>query len=209
MTDEERYKILLANDDEEELGRLAELVERAGHDVVSLAVSVAEAGDAIVEHRPEMAMVLVHGDEEHALELMVEIRSFAEIPLVVLARTITDETLRQAADHALEVLHLPGDHEAVSQVIGLAAERHLQRTQLERRVGEMSGIIERRSTVERAKGILMERHGIDEVEAFERMRTHARSNQLKVIDVAASIVTARDLLPAPAVAITTGDRETA
>jgi AmiR/NasT family two-component response regulator len=201
MTQEAHYKILLANNDEAELRRLAELVERAGHEVVALAVSVAEAGDAIVEHRPEMAMVLVHGDEGHAFELMVEIRSFAEIPLVILARRISDETLRRAADQALEILHLPGDHETVARVIRVAAERHRERSRLETRVGEMSGIIERRATIERAKGILMERHGIGEVEAFERMRSHARSNQLKVIDVAASVVTARDLLPAPPVAV--------
>jgi AmiR/NasT family two-component response regulator len=197
VTEEARYRILLANENEDELRKLAELVERAGHDVVALAVSTAEAGDAIVENRPEMAMILVEGDEEHAIELMVEIRSFAEIPLVILARSIGDDTLRRAADQELEVLHLPGEGSTVARVIQAGAERHRRQRRLERRIGEMDNIIERRSTIEQAKGILMERHGIGSVEAFERIREHARANHFKVADVAASIVTARELLPAP------------
>ena len=188
------FKVLLANEDEEELERLAGLVAAAGHEVVSLAITPGETGDAIVEHRPDIAMILVHGDEQHAIELMVEIRSFAEIPLVILARTISDDLLRSAADQTLEVMHLPDQAETIARVIQLAAQRHEEQTKLLRKVGEMDGILERRSTIEQAKGILMERHGIDDIEAFTQIRDFARQNQLKVVDVASSIVTARELL---------------
>jgi response regulator NasT len=191
---DETFKVLLADEEKEELRHLAQLVEAAGHDVVALAITAAGTGDAIVEHRPDMAMILVHGDEQHAVELMVEIRSFAEIPLVVLARSIGDELLRSAADHALEVLHLPDQAETVNRVIQLAAERHREQQRMLHKIGEIDGILQRRSTIEQAKGILMERHGIDDVQAFTQIRDLARNNQLKVVDVATSIVTARELL---------------
>lgn len=194
MNVEDRRRALLANDDEEELAGLARLVESAGHEVVALAVSAGEAGDAIVEHRPDMAMILLEGDEEHGLELMVEIRSFAEIPLVILARSISDDALRRAADQTLEVLHLPGTAETVAQVIRVAVERHAEQRSMETRLGDLDGLLERRSTIEQAKGILMERHAIDAVDAFTMMREHARANQLRVVDVATSVLTARDLL---------------
>jgi AmiR/NasT family two-component response regulator len=188
------YTVLLANEDRDELEGLASLVEGAGHEVCALAISSAEAGDAIIEHRPSMAMILVEGDHEHALQLMVEIGSFADIPLVMLAREISDEILQAASEQDVVLLHLPGRPETVGQVISMAAERHQERRKLEKRVGEIDGILERRSTIEQAKGILMERHGIDAAEAFTQLRNHARSNQLRVVDVAASIITARDLL---------------
>lgn len=193
---ETRFNVLLANHDEDELRALAELVEAAGHQVVALAITVAEVGDAIIEHKPTMAMLMVEGDEQHSFELMVEIRSFADIPLVVLARSTSDDALSRAADQALEVLHMPGEPETVARVIKLAAERHEERRGLEKRIGEMDGILERRSTIEQAKGILMERHGVDGVAAFTMIREHARANQLRAADVAASIITARDLLSA-------------
>ncbi len=190
----ERHKVLLANDDREELAALAELVEGAGHEVVALAISVGEAGEAIVTNQPTLAMVLIEQDEEHGIGLIVEIRSFADIPLVVLARQVSDASMKRAADLALEVLHLPGEPDTVAAVIDSASRLHAERRGLERRVGEFDGILERRSVIEQAKGILMERHGIDANEAFERIREHARSNQVRVADVAASVVTARDLL---------------
>jgi AmiR/NasT family two-component response regulator len=193
---DQRHRVLLANKDRDELGELAEFVEAAGHDVVALAISVGEVGDAIIENRPDMALILIEQDEEHALNLMAEINSFAGIPLVILAREISDESLREAADQSLEVLHMPGSADTIDQVISLAARRFEERVAVERRLGEMDGVLERRSTIEQAKGILMERHGIDAVEAFNLIREHARSNQLRVADVAASVVTARELLTA-------------
>lgn len=195
---DECHTVLLANEEEAELKELAELVEGAGHEVVALAITASEAADAIVEHRPTLAMILVDDDEGHALELIVEIRSFADIPLVVLARSVSDETLQRAADRALEVLHVPSRPETVAQVIRVAAERHADRKKLESRVGEIDGIVERRATIEQAKGILMERHGVGAVDAFEMIREHARENQLRVVDVAASVIAARDLLTATA-----------
>ena len=194
----ESQKVLLANADRDELEALAQLVEQAGHDVVALTITAAETADAIVENRPTMAMILVEGDEDHALDLMVEIRSFADIPLVVLARSISDPSLQQAAELALEVLHVPGTPDTVAKVIETAGQRFSERKSFERRVGEFDGILERRTIIEQAKGILMERHGIDANEAFGRIRDLARSKQLRVADVAASVITARDLLgPGP------------
>lgn len=198
----ESYRVLLANADKDELRALSTLVEAAGHVVVDLAISGGEAGEAIVEHRPEMAMILIEPDElDHALHLMTEIRSYADIPLVLLARRIEDETLRQVTEHGMEVLHLPSKPETVAGVIRVAAERDAERKQLERRVGEIDNVLDRRSTIEQAKGILMERHGLGAAEAFDRIRDHARSANLRVVDVAASIITARELLTSEPVAV--------
>jgi AmiR/NasT family two-component response regulator len=49
--------------------------------------------------------------------------------------------------------------------------------------------------IERAKGILMERHGIPEQEAFEMLRDQARATNRRVLDVAAAVVEGRPLLP--------------
>ena len=194
---EHTHRVLLANADEGELAALALLVEAAGHEVVALAISPGEAAEAIVEHKPSLAMLLVEPEEiDHALGLMVEIRSFTDIPLAVLAREVDDQTLRKIADHSMEALHLPGEAETVARVIEVAARREADRRRLERRVGDFEGVLERRSTIEQAKGILMERHGIDATGAFESIRDHARARNLRVVDVADSIITARDLLVA-------------
>ena len=66
----------------------------------------------------------------------------------------------------------------------LAVRRFAELHELENAVGELEGAITRRATIERAKGILMERHGLSNQEAFEMLRTEARSNNRRVYDVA-------------------------
>ncbi len=47
---------------------------------------------------------------------------------------------------------------------------------------------QRRAVIERAKGVLMERDLIDEREAFERLRSYARSSSLRLIDLAEAVL---------------------
>jgi AmiR/NasT family two-component response regulator len=198
----ENCRVLLANADKDELRALSKLVEAGGHDVVALAISAPEVAEAIVEEEPDIAMILIEPDEfEHTLTLMTEIRGYADIPIVVLAREIDEGAHKEISRQAMEVLHLPSEAETVAAVIRLASERDRERKALESRVGEIDSVLERRSTIEQAKGILMERHGIDPDEAFKRIRDHARSGNMRVVDVAASIIAARELLATDPVSV--------
>jgi AmiR/NasT family two-component response regulator len=49
--------------------------------------------------------------------------------------------------------------------------------------------------IERAKGIVMERHGLDERAAFELMRDHARAQSRRVVDMAVAVSDGHALLP--------------
>jgi hypothetical protein len=60
---------------------------------------------------------------------------------------------------------------------------------------DLEGAFGRRAITERAKGILMERHSIDEMATFEMLRDHARGANRKLIDIAAAVVDGHPLLP--------------
>jgi response regulator NasT len=60
---------------------------------------------------------------------------------------------------------------------------------------DLEGAFGRRAVTERAKGILMERHAVDESKAFEMLRDHARSVNRRLVDVAAAVVDGHPLLP--------------
>ena len=62
----------------------------------------------------------------------------------------------------------------------------------------LEGAFGRRAVTERAKGILMERHGIDEQAAFNMLREHARRHNRKMVDVAEEVVDTHQLLPGAA-----------
>ncbi|MEX0674921.1 MAG: ANTAR domain-containing protein [Gaiellaceae bacterium] len=60
---------------------------------------------------------------------------------------------------------------------------------------DLEGAFGRRALTERAKGILMERHSVDESQAFEMLRNHARATNRKLLDVATAVVDGHRLLP--------------
>ena len=60
---------------------------------------------------------------------------------------------------------------------------------------DLQGAFGRRALIERAKGILMERHGIDEASAFEMLREQSRTANRKLVDLATAVVDGHRLLP--------------
>ena len=60
---------------------------------------------------------------------------------------------------------------------------------------DLQGAFGRRALIERAKGILMERHTIDDQHAYELLREHSRVNNRKLADLATAVVDGHRLLP--------------
>ena len=60
---------------------------------------------------------------------------------------------------------------------------------------DLEGAFGRRALIERAKGILMERHAVDEDVAFEMLREHSRRTNRKLVDLATAVVDGHRLLP--------------
>jgi hypothetical protein len=58
----------------------------------------------------------------------------------------------------------------------------------------LQGAFGRRAIIEQAKGILMERNGIDAEAAFALLKSHSQQNGRKVIDVAQAVTQTHQLL---------------
>jgi response regulator NasT len=60
---------------------------------------------------------------------------------------------------------------------------------------DLEGAFGRRAITERAKGILMERHSVDDAAAYEMLRDHSRHANRKLLDIASAVVDGHALLP--------------
>jgi CheY-like chemotaxis protein len=63
-------KVLVADEDHDALDSVAQLLGRLGHQVWARAVGVAEVSRQIDEDEPDVALVKLHDDDDHALELI-------------------------------------------------------------------------------------------------------------------------------------------
>lgn len=191
-------RILAADEDREALRRTAERLAVLGHHVTATAIDLAEVTEAVSREDPQLSVVVVHADDEHALDLIEEIGAFASGPVIALMTSQDAEFARRAADRGIYAAVRDDEPAALQSAIEVAMRRHAEHEQLEDEIGRLRGAFERRAIIERAKGILMERHGIREREAFERLRSHARSHNRRVADVAVAVTEGHGLLgPAP------------
>jgi len=187
-------RILAADEDQEALERTARMLGRLGHDVTATAVDLAQVTEAVAREDPELSVVVVHHDDEHALDLIEEITAFAAGPVIALLNEEDHDFVRRAAERGLYAAVRDGDPEAVQSAIEVALSRHAENARLGEQIVRLESALERRALIERAKGILMERHGIGDRTAFDRIRAHARSNNRTVLDVAAAVTDGHALL---------------
>jgi response regulator NasT len=188
-------RILAADENQAALHNTAAILRELGHEVTEFAIGTAEVADAIAREDPDASVVVVHRDDEHALGLIDEIVSFSTGPVVALLDAEDPEFVRQAADRGIHAYARPITAEAVQSALEVAIRRHAEQSKLSEAVGQLETALERRALIERAKGILMERHSADERAAFELLRAKARSTNRSVVDLARAVLDGHSLLP--------------
>jgi len=177
----ESLRVLVADEDKQQLEPVGDALEELGHEVIALAVSARETARATHEHRPDLAIVALHEDKEHALELIEQIVDEATCPVCLLAADPSREFLSAAARRGV-FAHLDStDQTELAGGIDIAVERY-------RQFRDLLQAFDRRARIERAKGLLMERHGIGEEEAFERLRRHARDTRRPIMGVVEDVL---------------------
>jgi AmiR/NasT family two-component response regulator len=124
----------------------------------------------------------------HALEMIDRIVHEAVCPVIAVLHAPDPEFLDAASSRgifaAISDREMDDWQSAIDIVLRRFAEYH-----------ELEGAFGRRATIERAKGILMERHSVDEQHAFELLREQARRAHRTLVDVAAAVVDGQALLP--------------
>jgi response regulator NasT len=187
---------LLANERKEDLRALGDVLDGLGHEVTPFAVSVEEAIELIAREEPDMAFVVLDGDDEHGLALISETVEYASGPVLVsVRRAESPTTVAKAADMGIAGYVDSWEPADVQGAIEVALRRHREELRLHEKVEQLESALERRGVIERAKGILMERHSADERTAFELLRDSARSSGRRVVDVAQSVLDGHALLP--------------
>jgi AmiR/NasT family two-component response regulator len=178
MTEAEPHhlRVLVADARQKYLEAISTAVRDLGHEVIAHEVEIAKVGQATVEHRPDVAIVALHEDTHHALELITEIVDEATCPVMALADGASRDFVAEAAQRGVFAYLDSTEETELQGGIDVALQRYQQYRKL-------LSAFDRRARIERAKGILMERHSLDDREAFERIRREARATRRKLIEV--------------------------
>jgi AmiR/NasT family two-component response regulator len=184
----EHLRVLIANERKDRLALVASIVASMGHEVIAREIEVGEVGAVTARERPDVALVGLGESSEHALELIEKIVHEAACPVILLLHASDPDFVREASKRGIFAYIIDGDAVDWQGSMDIVLRRFTEFHDLE-------GAFGRRAMTERAKGILMERHSIDEEAAFAMIRGHARESNRKLVDIASAVVDGHALLP--------------
>jgi AmiR/NasT family two-component response regulator len=185
----DQLRILVADGREDRLDDVTRTISGLGHEVVGRA-RLDDVAALTASLRPDAAIVVVGEGDDQALDLIGRIVTEAACPVIAIL-DIEDETfIHEAARRGIFAYITGGkEAEALQSSLDVVLARFAEYQGLE-------GAFGRRAITERAKGILMERHSIDEQQAFQMLREEARRTNRKITEVAEAVTLSVRLLPA-------------
>src|ERR1700680_3145832 len=177
----EHLRVLIANERKDRLALVVPIVADLGHEVIAREIEVADVGAVTARERPDVALVGLGESSDHALGLIEKIVKEAACPVIVLLHAPDPAFVKEASKRGAFAHISDIDVEDWQSSIDIVLRRFTE-------YHDLQGAFGRRALTERAKGILMERHEIDEDSEFAQLRGRSRAGNRKLIDLAAAVV---------------------
>jgi AmiR/NasT family two-component response regulator len=186
-----RLQVLIANERDDRLALITNVVEGLGHEIVGNSVAIEDVAALSRTSSAEVALVGLGLDGAHALDQISAIVREAACPVIALLDADDPSYVLEAAKRGVFAYIVMGEDEAVDLqgALDVTLRRFAEFQNLE-------GAFARRAIIEQAKGILMERNGITADQAFARIKSHSQNTGQKLIDIAEAITSTHRLLPA-------------
>src|SRR5438128_1316431 len=177
-------RVLVAEDETLIRLDLRELLEQAGFEVCAEARDGLEAVELAREVEPDVAVLDVKMPRLDGIEAARKILERRPIPIVMRTAYGQDELVSRAVEAGVfGYLVKPFREQDLLPAIRTARARHEELAALREEADSLAEALVARKAIERAKGLLMEKEGLTEQEAFARLRKASQSSgrPLKVI----------------------------
>lgn len=171
---------------------LVELLVEEGYDVVADVGRGDLAVEAVRTHRPDAAIFDVKMPGLDGLDAVRMLSPERICPVIMLTAFSQREVIEQARDAgALAYLVKPFQRTDLVPAIELAIGRFEEVLALAGERDELAGRLEVRKLVDRAKGILMDRSGMSEHEAYTHLQRRAMEARTTMAEVARAVIDGR------------------
>jgi two-component system, response regulator PdtaR len=188
-TADQPTRVVIAEDEAIIRLDLKELLEEEGYEVVGETGRGDEAVELARTLNPDLAILDIKMPGLDGLSAARHIAGERLAAVLILTAFSQRDLVEQARDAgAMSYIVKPFQKSDLIPAIEVALGRHAELTSLESEVGDLAERLEARKIIDRAKGILMDRFGRNEQEAWRFLQTEAMNRRCKVHEVAKLVV---------------------
>lgn len=182
-------RIAVADDEPDMRDYFARILPVLGHELVCVARTGRELVEQCYMMRPDLLIVDVKMPEMDGLDAAAEICRDEPLPVIVVSAYHDPELIRRAEQYwVMAYLVKPIKQADLEPAIAIAMRRFEQFRALRREAADLREALDDRKIIERAKGVVMQRTGLDEQTAFRRLQKLASQQNLKLVDVARAVL---------------------
>lgn len=184
-----KRRVVVAEDESLIRMDIVEILRDNGFDVVGEAGDGLTAVNLVEELRPDLVVMDVKMPELDGISAAERINQNHLAPVVLLTAFSQKELVERASEAgALAYVVKPFTPADLLPAIEIALSRFQQIVALESEVADLAERFETRKLVDRAKGILNEKMGLSEPEAFRWIQKASMDRRLTMQDVAKTII---------------------
>lgn len=192
MTDSAlKIRVLIAEDDDNTRALLIDLLGTLGHAIVAEVSTGREAFERAKDVVPDVVLLDVHMPDGSGIEAAERITQMVPGVAVVLFsgdHTLTLSDRDVAATAAIAFVPKPAPPRALDTAIRLAAARAKELLSARQDAVSARQALVNRKMIERAKGVLMDRTGSSEQEAYRILQRTSQNQAVPMIDVARAVL---------------------
>jgi response regulator NasT len=188
-------RVILVDDDRERMNLLDAALTATGHEVVGRLLDTGDILGAVESLQPDIVLLDVNSPSRDTLESLGQITRDRPRPIVLFAQNSDSETIRRAMRAGVSAYVVDGmKPNRLQPVIEVAIARFQEFQGMRRELENAKSKLADRRDVEKAKGLLMKRKGVDENAAYELLRKMAMDRNIRLGEVARSLLAAAELL---------------
>jgi response regulator NasT len=187
-------RILIADDDPIIRLDLKQILQNLDYEVTAEAGDGQDAVALALETKPDLCILDVKMPKLDGIEAAVKIAEAGIAPCILLT-AYSDKDLVERAREAGVFAYLvkPFKPNDLPPAIEVARGRYEANLQLNKEVTNLTDRLETRKLIDRAKGILMDQHGLTEAEAYRRIQLHSMNMRKTMKEVAEAIIMAKTI----------------
>ncbi len=190
----EPLRVLIVDDEPIIRLDLKHLLQSLGYQVVGEAGNGADGLERARELRPDVCIFDVKMPEMDGIEAARVLTREKVSPVVLLTAYGQLDLVQRASDAGVSAYIVKPFKEAdLVPAIEIALSRWRELQELEKQVGSLQNALETRKVVEKAKGLLMQKHGLKESEAFRRMQQQSMRSRRSMKEIAEAILLAEEV----------------
>ena len=187
-------KVLIADDEAIIRLDLKNILESMGHKVVAEAGDGSTAVDLARQTPLDLAILDIKMPEMDGLDAAKIIADEKICPVLLLTAYSQEDLITRAKEAGVfGYLIKPFKAADLLPAIEIAVSRYLEMDTLEKEIGTLQEKIETRKLVDRAKGILMDKRGMKESDAFRWIQTQSMNARKSMREIAEAVILMQEI----------------